>query len=215
MLGRSRLRAAMAPILGESPRERKQGRHPLRPFADRLSPHRRRPHRLVQLALCAPPWRQVPAAHRGHRQGPLHPGGDRRDPRRHDVARPRVGRRDLVPVAIRPASRRGRARAARARPRLSLLDDPGGAGRGARGGAARTPAVPHRRSPWRDRDDGPADPPFVVRLKAPRDGETAIDDQVQGRVTVQNARSTISCCCAPTARRPTCSPWWSTIMTWA
>jgi glutamyl-tRNA synthetase len=42
------------------------------------------------------------------------------------------------------------------------------------------------RSPWRDRDDGPFDLPSVVRLKAPQDGETAIDDQVQGRVTVQN-----------------------------
>ena len=31
------------------------------------------------------------------------------------------------------------------------------------------------------------DTPFVIRLKAPREGETVIDDQVQGRVTVQNA----------------------------
>ena len=29
--------------------------------------------------------------------------------------------------------------------------------------------------------------PFVIRLKAPREGETVIDDRVQGRVTVQNA----------------------------
>jgi glutamyl-tRNA synthetase len=43
------------------------------------------------------------------------------------------------------------------------------------------------RSPWRDRTDGPQDQPFVVRLKAPQEGETVIDDQVQGRVTVQNA----------------------------
>ena len=41
-------------------------------------------------------------------------------------------------------------------------------------------------SPWRDRGDGPADAPFVVRLKAPREGETKIDDLVQGRVTVKN-----------------------------
>ncbi|HYJ84122.1 MAG TPA: glutamate--tRNA ligase [Allosphingosinicella sp.] len=41
-------------------------------------------------------------------------------------------------------------------------------------------------SPWRD--GAPAgEGPFVVRLKAPREGETAIDDLVQGRVTVQNA----------------------------
>jgi glutamyl-tRNA synthetase len=42
-------------------------------------------------------------------------------------------------------------------------------------------------SVWRDRDGPTPDAPFVVRLKAPREGETAIDDRVQGRVTVQNA----------------------------
>jgi len=42
-------------------------------------------------------------------------------------------------------------------------------------------------SPWRDRDDGPEGQPFVIRLKAPRDGETVIEDKVQGRVAVQNA----------------------------
>jgi glutamyl-tRNA synthetase len=35
--------------------------------------------------------------------------------------------------------------------------------------------------------DEQGDTPFVIRLKAPRDAETAIDDRVQGRVTVQNA----------------------------
>ncbi|HEY0314197.1 MAG TPA: glutamate--tRNA ligase [Allosphingosinicella sp.] len=42
-------------------------------------------------------------------------------------------------------------------------------------------------SPWRDCGDPAPDKPFVVRLKAPREGETVIDDKVQGRVTVQNA----------------------------
>jgi len=42
-------------------------------------------------------------------------------------------------------------------------------------------------SPWRDRTDWPEDKPFVIRLKAPRDGETVIEDRVQARVTVQNA----------------------------
>ena len=41
-------------------------------------------------------------------------------------------------------------------------------------------------SPWRDVTEDQGDKPFVVRLKAPRDGETVIDDRVQGRVTVQN-----------------------------
>jgi glutamyl-tRNA synthetase len=42
-------------------------------------------------------------------------------------------------------------------------------------------------SPWRECGDPAPDAPFVVRLKAPREGETVIDDKVQGRVTVQNA----------------------------
>jgi glutamyl-tRNA synthetase len=44
-------------------------------------------------------------------------------------------------------------------------------------------------SPWRDAAAGAAAPdlPSVVRLKAPREGETVIEDKVQGTVTVQNA----------------------------
>ncbi|HEY4070729.1 MAG TPA: glutamate--tRNA ligase [Sphingomicrobium sp.] len=42
-------------------------------------------------------------------------------------------------------------------------------------------------SPWRDVTAEQGDKPFVIRLKAPREGETVIDDRVQGRVTVQNA----------------------------
>jgi glutamyl-tRNA synthetase len=54
--------------------------------------------------------------------------------------------------------------------------------------AAQAERRPFRiRSPWRDRDDGPADQPYVVRLRAPQAGETRIEDQVQGAVTVQNA----------------------------
>lgn len=40
-------------------------------------------------------------------------------------------------------------------------------------------------SPWRDRTDHP-DAPFVIRLKAPREGETVIPDAVQGNVTFRN-----------------------------
>ncbi len=41
---------------------------------------------------------------------------------------------------------------------------------------------------WRDRDpsEAPANVPPVVRLKAPKEGETVIDDLVQGQVTVAN-----------------------------
>jgi glutamyl-tRNA synthetase len=41
-------------------------------------------------------------------------------------------------------------------------------------------------STWRDVSDEQGDTPFVIRLKSPREGETVIDDKVQGRVTVQN-----------------------------
>jgi glutamyl-tRNA synthetase len=44
-------------------------------------------------------------------------------------------------------------------------------------------------SRWRDcaPDEAGPDQPFVIRLKAAREGETVIDDKVQGRVAVQNA----------------------------
>ena len=42
---------------------------------------------------------------------------------------------------------------------------------------------------WRDRDpsEAPEGAPFVIRIKAPREGETVIEDAVQGRVVVQNS----------------------------
>ena len=44
-------------------------------------------------------------------------------------------------------------------------------------------------SPWRSGGSPPPgqDASFVIRLKAPREGETVIEDRVQGRVAVQNA----------------------------
>jgi glutamyl-tRNA synthetase len=44
-------------------------------------------------------------------------------------------------------------------------------------------------SPWRDRDpaEAPAGVPPAIRLRAPREGETVIDDLVQGQVRVGNA----------------------------
>ena len=41
-------------------------------------------------------------------------------------------------------------------------------------------------SPWREDVSDQGDKPFVIRLKAPRQGETVIEDKVQGRVAVQN-----------------------------
>ena len=44
------------------------------------------------------------------------------------------------------------------------------------------------RSPWRERDpaEAPKDAPYTIRLKAPREGETVVEDHVQGRVVFQN-----------------------------
>ena len=43
-------------------------------------------------------------------------------------------------------------------------------------------------SPWRDREpaDAPTDAPYAIRLKAPREGETIVEDAVQGRVVFPN-----------------------------
>ena len=45
-------------------------------------------------------------------------------------------------------------------------------------------------SPWRDRDpkEAPAGVAPVLRLRAPREGETVVDDKVQGRVVVPNTQ---------------------------
>ncbi|PHS28058.1 MAG: glutamate--tRNA ligase [Robiginitomaculum sp.] len=45
------------------------------------------------------------------------------------------------------------------------------------------------RSPWREhsKDEAPKDLPFVVRIKAPKEGETRINDEVQGEVIFANA----------------------------
>lgn len=43
-------------------------------------------------------------------------------------------------------------------------------------------------SPWRDADPAThPDLPYVIRMRAPREGETIIQDEVQGRVTIQNS----------------------------
>ncbi|QDH17971.1 glutamate--tRNA ligase [Swingsia samuiensis] len=60
--------------------------------------------------------------------------------------------------------------------------------------AMREKAIAEKRAPrydgtWRDRDpsEAPAGAPYVIRLKAPREGETVIKDLVQGEVRVANA----------------------------
>ena len=39
---------------------------------------------------------------------------------------------------------------------------------------------------WRNRTDHPSDKPYVIRIKAPLDGESVVEDEVQGQVTVKN-----------------------------
>jgi glutamyl-tRNA synthetase len=43
------------------------------------------------------------------------------------------------------------------------------------------------RSPWRDKTNDDPNASYVVRLKAPTEGATTIEDRVQGPITVQNA----------------------------
>lgn len=52
---------------------------------------------------------------------------------------------------------------------------------------ARGVSYPVFQSPWRDADPATyPDAPYVVRMKAPREGETVIDDQVQNKVVIKN-----------------------------
>ena len=45
------------------------------------------------------------------------------------------------------------------------------------------------RSPWREADPSShPDAPYVIRIKAPQEGETVIRDQVQGDVTIKNSQ---------------------------
>ena len=70
---------------------------------------------------------------------------------------------------------------------------------------------------WRDRDpsEAPAGVKPAIRLKAPQDGETVIEDQVQGRVVIPNKDLDDLVILRSTATRPTCSRSWSTTTTWA
>ena len=53
--------------------------------------------------------------------------------------------------------------------------------------AASTASYAVFQSPWRDADAAThPDLPYVIRMRAPRTGETVIDDSVQGRVVIRN-----------------------------
>jgi glutamyl-tRNA synthetase len=93
-------------------------------------------------------------------------------------------------VPVRPSERHAEVAqdAARFRSRLSLLPDARRAGRAPRAGPGRASPLPHRQRMARCRSGhGALRRPSVVRIKAPREGETVIEDLVQGSVTVSNA----------------------------
>ena len=129
------------------------GRPPTRPHAvvTRFAPSptgypasRRRAHRAVQLAVRAASRRQVPAADRGYRPRALDPAGDRRDPRRHALARARLGRRRRLSSSRAPSATPQVAHEMVANgARLSLLHDQRRDRRDARRGAGREEAAPH------------------------------------------------------------------------
>ena len=192
-------------------------RHPLRALPDRLPAHRRRAHGPVQLALRPALRRHVPPAHRGHRPRALDAGRGRRHPRRPQLARPPLGRRGDEPVRPRLASSRGGRPDAGQRRRLPLLRERRRSSRrcarrrGARAGrcattAAGATAIRPKRPPASPRSSGCA-----PGRRARRSSTT----RCRARSSSPTRTSTISCCCAPTATRPTCSRSWSTITTWA
>ena len=71
-------------------------------------------------------------------------------------------------------------------------------------------------SPWRDADPAThPDAPYVIRLKAPREGATVIQDEVQGDVTFRNDQLDDMVCYVQMVPPPTCWPLSSMISTWA
>ena len=163
---------------------------PLRPLPHRLPPHRRRPHRPLQLALGPQDRRQLPAAHRGHRPGALHPGGGGGHLRRDALAGARLGRGARTSrAATGPTSRPSGS--------TSTGPTPTGSSRPARP----TPATAPRRSwtpagprPRRPRSSTATRAPagrspttrrrrHVIRFRVPETGATGWDDLVKGPIS--------------------------------
>ena len=192
-------------------------RHSFRALPDRLPAYRRRAHRAVQLALRQALRRQVPAAHRGHRPRALDRGGGRGDPRRPQLARPRLGRRGGPPVRARRAPSRGGASncSPRAAP-IAATRRPRNSTRCARSRALEGKPMRYD-GRWRDRDPAEAPPGVkpVIRLARARTARRSSTTRCRARSSSPTRSSTISCCCAPTAIRPTCSRSSSTTTTWA
>src|SRR4051812_23137553 len=88
--------ASLPPLVWENPPSHDRP-HPLCAEPHRLPPHRRCAHRAFLLGLCPSPRRPVHSAHRGHRPRALHRRVGAGDPRRHALARPRLGRGAVLP----------------------------------------------------------------------------------------------------------------------
>ena len=195
-------------------------RHPLRALADRLPPYRRRAHGAVQLAL------RAQARRHGCCCASRTPTASARPTAAIDaiidgltLARPRAGTatsstssRAPRGIARRPRACSRRAAPITATPRPQELEEMREEAR-ARGppAALRRPLARPRSGRGARRASKP-----VIRLRAPQDGRDRRRRQGAGHASPGPTRtSTTSCCCAPTARRPTCWPSWSTTTTWA
>ena len=154
-----------------------------------LAPHRRRPHRAVQLALRPPPRRHVRAPHRGHRRRAVTRGVGRRHPGHAAVARASTGTRaPYLPVAPlrRATSRRPRsssprvtrtsASAPRTRSRRATTPRRRPAGRP----RVRRPLP--RSQPRRARRARGGGRPRTIRFRTPDDGVSTFTDLIRGEV---------------------------------
>ena len=168
-----------------------------RSLAHRLPAYRRGAHGAVQLALRTPHRRQVPAAHRGHRPRALHGSRPSEPSSTGSDGSSSTGTASPPPVRRAP---RATARCAEqllaagnayrcylTPAELDVMHEAIAAERELAKQEKRPPRGPQIiQSPWRDRDPktAPAGVKPALRLKAPRDGETVIEDRVQGRVVV-------------------------------
>ena len=165
----------------------RQGRHPLRPLAHRLPAHRRRAHGAVQLALSpATPAARCCCASRTPTAS----------------ARPKPPSQAILdgltwlgldwdgePIsqferAARHARGRARSCCAAARPTTATPRPRNWTEMREKARAEGRP--PRYDGRWRDRDpsEAPAGVAPVIRIKAPREGETVVHDHVQGEVRV-------------------------------
>ena len=190
---------------------------PLRPFADRLSARRRRPHRDLQPPPRAPARRHDAAAHRRHRRRALATASRRADRQLAPVAGHRLGRRADLPERPARAISRARRGARRGGQGLSLLLHGRGAGGRARRRRERAgKAYRYLGQVPRHRETGSGVARHAARhpIQASRQGRSTFTTSSAATSTSKPISSTTSSCCAPTAIRRITSPSSSTTSTW-